>query len=101
MSRQMNCPRCMLYGDTVAMVPKPPDYFKCPNCGTEVWPKRMGEAAEAVNRENEENCYVSMSLQPGEKTVGGGGSTGKPKKAGKKRSLAQINAMLADSYHNH
>lgn len=102
MAKQINCPRCMVeLGETVSMVPNADDYYKCPECGAELWLQERDVAAKAAFEAAHANNYVSMSLQPGEQIMGGGGSTGKPKKANKKKSLAHINAALASEYHNH
>ena len=100
MAKQMNCPRCMIYlGETVKMNPTKDDFYRCPVCGGEFWPGRndSGMALNDISQSN--NSYVSMSMQPGEHVVGGGGSTGRAKKSGKKKTLAQINASLSSEYH--
>lgn len=98
MAKQMNCPRCMVaLGETVRMNPTKDDFYRCPECGGEFWPGQNDDGMAV--KDIQQNTYVSMSLQPGEHVVGGGGSTGRPKKQGKKKSLAQINASLSAEYH--
>lgn len=98
MAKQMNCPRCMIYlGETVKMNPTKDDFYRCPVCGGEFWPGQNDDGMAI--KDIQKNTYVSMSLQPGEHVVGGGCSTGRPKKQGKKKSLAQINASLSAEYH--
>jgi len=94
MAKQMNCPRCMaILGETVRMNPREDDYYCCPECGGEFWPGRADNGL-ALREIQEGNTYVSLSLQEKERVPGGGGSVGRAKKQGKKKTLAQINAEL-------
>ena len=84
------CQKCR-----IMMQPVDADHCKCQQCGSEVWYDFSQDAVPGPPAPD--NSYVSLSLQPGENIMGGGASTGKPKKQGKKKSLAQINAELGRS----
>ena len=56
-------------------------FWKCPECGTEVWP----EEPEAVEREKKQAAadnsgMVSRAWIPGTESKGGGGASGKSRK---------------------
>ena len=85
------CQKCR-----VMMEPVNADFCRCPNCGSEVW---YNYSQDKVTGPPVSGSYVSLSMQPGENIMGGGGSVGHAKKKGKKKSLAQINASLAYEYH--
>lgn len=100
MRKQVNCPVCALDGYTTEMkYQQRDDFFKCDRCGAELWGKgeQWIDAIVKLKNESIADTYVSLALQPGEKVMGGGGSTGHAKKAGKKKSLAQINKELCGS----
>lgn len=84
------CQKCR-----VMMEPVSEDFCRCPECGSEVWYSYSQD--RVAGPPATDGSYVSLSLQPGENIMGGGASTGKPKKQGKKKSLAQINAELGRS----
>jgi len=92
MGKQINCPECMtMRGDTVAMQPEDQGWFKCPVCGGEYWPKDDEVVVKWIlKKQQQSNTYVSLSQQPGVHAAGGGGSTGKAKQAGKKKSVQQL-----------
>lgn len=82
------------------------DYYKCPECGTEVWPE-----ADKVSKPTKEQAeihsfmqqmapthFAKEALPAGGPLLGSGGSKskGRSRKADmQKKSLAQINAGLA------
>ncbi len=92
MGKQINCPECMtLRGDTIAMEAEDQGWFKCPACGGEYWPKDDEVVTKLILKKQQvNNTYISLSQQPGVHIEGGGGSTGKVKKAGKKKTVQQL-----------
>jgi len=92
MGKQINCPECMtMRGDTVAMQANDQGWFKCPICGGEYWPQNDELVVKWIRKkEQQSNTYVSLSQQPGTHIEGGGGATGKAKKAGKKKSTQRL-----------
>ena len=62
----------------------PYEFFKCSVCGGEYWPKE--KKVPRTTARSTDKAYVSLSLQPGTKIIGGGSKTGKRKKKKPKRS---------------
>jgi len=78
------------------------DFYKCPECGTEVWPETSNaendEIASLMCERYKANLPAKEALPAGEALLGSGGSKskGRSRKADmKKKSLAQINVGLA------
>lgn len=92
MGNQINCPECMtMRGDTVAMRAEEQGWFKCPVCGGEYWPQNDELVVKWIRKKEQlGNTYVSLSQQPGAHITGGGASTGKAKKPGKKKSCQNL-----------
>lgn len=71
------------------------DYFKCPECGAELWPEDMNFANHWEKERQQNLVYKAMSLQKGE-IIKGRSASGKTKRPlNNKKTLAQINAGLS------
>lgn len=77
----------------IMMEPVNEDFCRCPQCGSEVW---YNYSADKVKGKSEEpGAYVSLSMQEGERVLGGGSGVscvGKHEK--KKRSPQQLYNQL-------
>ncbi len=77
------------------------DFYKCPECGTEVWPVSNfdnDEITSLMRDKYKANLPAKEPLPAGSAAPGGGGSKnkGRSRKGDmKKKTLAQINAGLA------
>ena len=70
-----NCP---IKGCDGTMKWKSLDFYTCDKCGGEFWPAEPKVPRTTVR--DGSNSYVSLSLQPGTKIIGGGSKSGKRKK---------------------
>lgn len=76
------------------------DFYKCPECGVEVWPETkadQGEIASLMREKYQANLPAKDPIPAGEPAPGGGGSKnkGRSRKGDmQKKTLAQINSGL-------
>ena len=74
------------------------DYFKCPECGAELWPKDINFANHWEKERQQNLMYKAMSLQEGEQIKGGSNNGKSRRKVNNKKTLAQINAGLSINF---
>lgn len=70
------------------------DYFKCPECGAELWPKDINFANHWEKERQQNLMYKAMSLQEGEQIKGGSNNNSSLKKANKKKTPQQLYQAL-------
>lgn len=98
MIKDILCSLCLTYKGKAIKMQAKGDFFKCPECGSEIWPQDMNFANQWEKERQQNMIYKPMSLQEGEQ-IKGGSSNGKSKRPpNNKKTLGQINAGLSADF---
>lgn len=98
MCKDILCNICLTYEGKAVHMQAKGDYFKCPECGAELWPRDMNFANHWEKERQQNLMYKAMSLQEGEQIKGGVNNGKGRRKANNKKTLAQINAGLSINF---
>lgn len=94
MCKDILCNICLTYEGKAVHMQAKGDFFKCPNCGAELWPTDMNFANHWEKERQQNLTYRAMSLQEGEQINGGTKNASCPKKPNKKKTPQQLYQAL-------
>lgn len=94
MCKDILCNICLTYGGKAVHMQAKGDYFKCPECGAELWPQDMNFANHWEKERQQNLMYKAMSLQEGEQIKGGSNNNSSSKKTDKKKTPQQLYQAL-------
>lgn len=94
MCKDILCNICLTYEGKAVHMQAKGDYFKCPECGAELWPQDMNFANHWEKERQQNLMYKAMSLQEGEQIKGGSNNNSSSKKTNKKKTPQQLYQAL-------
>ena len=94
MCKDILCNICLTYEGKAVHMQAKGDYFKCPECGAELWPQDMNFANHWEKERQQNLMYKAMSLQEGEQIKGGSNNNRSSKKTNKKKTPQQLYQAL-------
>lgn len=94
MCKDILCNICLTYEGKAVHMQAKGDYFKCPECGAELWPQDMNFANHWEKERQQNLMYKAMSLQEGEQIKGGSNNNSPSKKTNKKKTPQQLYQAL-------
>lgn len=93
MAKQINCPKCAIFGETTAMI-LDGNHFRCPECRGEFHDNADGDD-KFIRYWQQQQQYRSCSLPEGVRVHGGSDPTGTTNKEKmRKKSVSEINKKL-------
>lgn len=94
MCKDILCNICLTHEGKAVHMQAKGDYFKCPECGAELWPQDMNFANHWEKERQQNLMYKAMSLQEGEQIKGGSNNNSSSKKTDKKKTPQQLYQAL-------
>lgn len=94
MCKDILCNICLTCEGKAVHMQAKGDYFKCPECGAELWPQDMNFANHWEKERQQNLMYKAMSLQEGEQIKGGSNNNSSSKKTDKKKTPQQLYQAL-------
>ena len=94
MCKDILCNICLTYEGKAVHMQAKGDYFKCPECGAELWPQDMNFANHWEKERQQNLMYKAMSLQEGEQIKSGTNKNSLIKKTDKKKTPQQLYQAL-------
>ena len=94
MCKDILCNICLTYEGKAVHMQAKGDYFKCPECGAELWPQDMNFDNHWEKERQQNLMYKAMSLQEGEQIKGGSNNNSSSKKTDKKKTPQQLYQAL-------